>query len=185
MAEDAFDAILCLLSATSYTLRFAEDLEDVFPHVPFPGQPQVFQEAVRIGGEIRGVETFARPPADRYRPPGFVRVETQPLGVVAAVEYADAAITLCADGSGRITGLPQSVWEFAVSSYRVVPRWLDARIGLFADLALVTEFRDICGRVAELIDLFADADNVLEATLHEPLSREALGLGLAGHDANE
>src|SRR5262249_47408868 len=35
-AEDAFDAMLCLLSAGSYTLRFAEDLEDVFPHVPFP-----------------------------------------------------------------------------------------------------------------------------------------------------
>jgi hypothetical protein len=42
---------------------------------------------------------------------------------------------------------------------------------------LVTELRDICGRIAELLDLFAQADIVLDATLRETLSREALGLG--------
>lgn len=41
--------------------------------------------------------------------------------------------------------------------------------------AFFGEFIDICGRIAELIDLFAEADNILEAALHEPLSREALG----------
>src|SRR5215210_6364513 len=54
-AEEAFDAILCLLSAASYTLRFAEDLEDVFPHVPFPPGHEALQDAVRIGREIRVV----------------------------------------------------------------------------------------------------------------------------------
>lgn len=48
-AEDAFDAILALLSATSYTLRFAEDLEDVFPHVPFPSNHTLFLEAAALG----------------------------------------------------------------------------------------------------------------------------------------
>jgi hypothetical protein len=174
--EDVFDAILCLLSATSYSLRFAEDLEDVFPHVPFPAALPVFQEAVRIGREIRAVETFARGPADVHLRPDFVRVATQPRGVLAAVDYVDGSITLCEDGSGRTTGLPLSIWSFSVSGYRVLPRWLEARIGLPADLALMRELRDICGRIAELIDLFAEADNVLDATLHETLTREALGL---------
>jgi len=43
-AQDTFDAILALLSATSYTLRFAEDLEDVFPHVPFPSDHALFSK---------------------------------------------------------------------------------------------------------------------------------------------
>ena len=73
------------------------------------------------------------------------------------------------------------MWNFSVSGYRLVPRWLEARVGLPADLALVRELRDICGRIAELIDLFAEADIVLEATLHETLTREALGLGPGGH----
>ena len=184
-AEDVFDAILCLLSATSYSLRFAEDLEDVFPHVPFPHLSALFEGAVRVGREIRAVETFAREPGEVYRRPEFVRVLTQPRGPLAAVDYADGAITLCEDGTGRITGLPQAVWNFSVSGYRLLPRWLEGRIGLPADLGLVRELRDICGRIAELIDLFAEADTVLEATLHDTLTREALGLDPAEQDAND
>ena len=184
-AEDVFAAILCLLSATSYTLRFAEDLEDVFPHVPFPAQLAVLQSAARVGREIRAVETFARHPGEAYRRPDFARVATQPRGALAKVEYADGEITLCDDGTGRIVGIPQAIWEFSVSGYRLVPHWLEARIGLPADLALVRELRDICGRIAELIDLFAQADIVLEATLHETLTREALGLGPGGQDADD
>lgn len=184
-AADVFDAILCLVSAASYTRLFAEDLEDVFPHVPFPAQLTVFQEAARVGGEIRAVETFARPPGEAYRGRDFARVQTQPRGSVVRVEYADGEITLCDDGTGRITGIPEAVWSFSVSGYRVFPRWLEGRLGLPADLALVQELRDICGRIAELIDRFAEADIVLESTLRESLTREALGLEPARHDVND
>ena len=184
-AEDVFDAILCIPSASSYTLRFAEDLEDVFPHVPFPTQFTVFRDAVRLGREIKSIETFARQPAAAYLRRDFVRVTTEPRGAVAPVEYEDGAITLCDNNTGRITGLPEVVWDFSVSGYRLVPRWLEARVGLPADFALVQELRDICGRIAELIDLFAQADIVLEATLHETLTREALGLVAVEQDPND
>jgi len=42
--------------------------------------------------------------------------------------------------------------------------------------------RDICSRIAELIDLFAEADKFLEATLRETLTRAALGVGSGGRD---
>ncbi|MHB1111127.1 MAG: hypothetical protein ACYCZU_12535 [Devosia sp.] len=61
----------------------------------------------------------------------------------------------------------------------------EARVGLPANLAMVRELRDICGRIAELIDLFAEADIVLEATLRETLSREALALDPVMEDAND
>ena len=180
--EDVFDAMLCLLSARSYTRRFAEDLEDVFPHVPFPARHAVFEDAVRIGREIRAVETFGREPREAYRRPGFARVATQPRGAVAPVDYTDGSTTLCADGSGRITGIPETIWNFSVSSYHPLPRWIESRIGLPANLNLVRELRDICSRIAELIDLFTAADHVLDATLHETLTRAALGVGGGGQD---
>lgn len=183
VAEDIFDAILSLLSASSYSLRFAEDLEDVFPHVPFPARFEVFGEAVRIGREIRAVETFRRLPSEAYRRPDFVRIDSEPHGTLAAVEYLDGSIVLCEDGTGRVSGLPADVWAFSVTGYRVLPRWLEARIGLPADLALVREFRDICGRVAELIALFAQADIILADTLQETLTREALGFAAAEQHA--
>jgi hypothetical protein len=82
-------------------------------------------------------------------------------------------------------GIPQWVWEFSVSGYRLVPRWLEARIGLPADFNLVRELRDICGRIAELVDLFAQADNVLMATLQETLTRNALGFAAADGQERE
>ncbi len=180
--EDVFDTILCLLSARSYTRRFAEDLEDVFPHVPFPARHAVFEDAVRIGREIRAVETFAREPREAFRRPGFARVVTQPRGAIAPVDYTEGSITLCADRTGRITGIPVAVWSFSVSGYRLLPRWIKSRVGSPADLSLVRELRDICLRIAELIDRFAEADIVLEATLRETLPREALGLDAGGQE---
>jgi hypothetical protein len=171
--EDVFDAILALLSAKSYTRRFAEDLEDVFPHIPFPADPGVFARAVAVGREIRAIETFARPA--QAQPPGFCRLATEPFGDVVAVAYRDGEIALCADGSGRITGIPEAVWSFSVSGYRVLPRWIEGRIGLPADLALVRNFRDVAARIAELIHRFDEADLVLEATLGDTLTREELG----------
>ena len=150
--------------------------------MPFPARLAVFREAVRHGREIRAVETFARPPTAEYRRPDFARVATEPRGPVAAVTYTDGGVTLCADGSGRITGIPEAVWGFAVSGFRVLPRWIESRVGLSADLALVGELRDICSRIAELIDLFAAADRVLEAALRETLPRHALGLDARGRE---
>ncbi len=183
--DDIFDVILCLLSATSYTLRFAEDLEDVFPHVPFPARLETFREASRIGRQVRLVETFARPPAGRYLDRGFVRIVTQPQGVLTSVDLVEGSITLCADESGRITGLPPEVWSFSVSGYRVLPRWLDARVGVAVDLAFVRELRDVCGRIAELVELFDEADTVLAAALRDTLSREALGFGPRGQELDD
>ena len=175
-AEDAFDAILALLSATSYTLRFAEDLEDVFPHVPFPISPELFGEAAALGREIRAVESFARPSGPAFLNRTVARVETEATGVLHPSDWTEGELFLCANRTGRVTGINAAVWAFSVSGYRLVYRWLDARKGLPVDHALITSFRDLVGRIAELIDLFAHADHLLQRALGATLSRAALGL---------
>lgn len=171
-AADVFDAMLCLLSATSYTTRFGEDLEDAFPHVPFPADPAVFTEAARLGAAIRAVETFARPPSAPYR--GLARAVTAPTGPLQPSDWRDGEIALCADGSGRITDIPAPVWAFAVSGYRLLFRWLDGRRGMAIDAELIPELRDVVQRIAELLDLFAAADEILDRALADVLSRSAL-----------
>jgi hypothetical protein len=177
--EAVFDAILALLSASSYTLRFAEDLEDVFPHVPFPAERRLFEAAARIGAAIRQVETFARPPDPLYLTPDLASFQTSPNGPLARIAPGDwdgGALILCEDGSGQVTGIPGAVWSFAVSGYRLLPRWLAARAGLPVDHALMKEFRDIAGRINELIHRFDEADLVLQEALNHSLTREGLGL---------
>jgi hypothetical protein len=63
----AFDAMLALLSASSYTTRFAFDLEDDFPRVPFPPDPEVFGEAARLGARIRDLEGLGPAPGAGFR----------------------------------------------------------------------------------------------------------------------
>jgi hypothetical protein len=184
-AEDVFDTMLCILSASSYTRRFAEDLEDTFPHVVFPLRHDVFLDAVRIGREIRGVETFARDPRGAIERNDFVRLENRPRGPLADPVLVGEALSLCEDESGRVTGLPQAVWNFSVSGYRVLPRWLEARVGTTIDQAFFREFRDVCGRIAELIELFAEADRVLDAVLRDSLSREALHFAPQPREADD
>ena len=180
--EQVFDAMLALLSASSYTLRFAEDLEDVFPHVPFPSDHALFLEAARLGGEVRAVETFGRPPRSAFLTKATARIETAPSGALDASDWADSSFCLCADGSGRVSGVRQDIWDFAVSGYRLLPRWLDARKGLPVDNAILTGVRDLVGRIGELIDLFVRADTLLAKVLPATLSREVLGLGEAPRD---
>ena len=182
--EDVFDAILALLSATSYSRRFAEDLEDVFPHIPFPADHGVLMRAVAVGREIRAVETFTRPP--RKQPAAFCRLASEPAvgNVLANVTYRDGEIVLCVDGTGRVMGIPQAVWSFSVSGYRVLPRWIEGRKGLPADLGLIRELRDVAIRIAELIHHFDAVDLVLNDTLAHTLTREELGFP-APVDADE
>lgn len=184
LPQDAFDAILALLSASSYTLRFAEDLEDVFPHIPFPADPAVFARAVAIGREIRAVETFGRSPAALDMVSQLVTPPS--AGPLAAVDWIDGEITLRDDGTGVLAGIPKGVWDFAVSGYRLLPRWLAAREGESVDLTLVAAVRDVAARVAELIDLFDQADAVLIDALADTLGRDALGLSdAAGQDVDD
>jgi hypothetical protein len=178
-ADEVFDAILCLLSAQSYTLRFAEDLEDVFPHVPFPADHAVFVRAAQLGARIRAIQTFdpAHPPG-RLADPSFVRLSTAPTPG-AGLEPSDPEgdrLTLCADGSGQVDGLPAALWSFEVSGYPVLQRWLEGRANQPVDLALFDAFRDVCARIAEHIDLAAQADTILGEALGATLNRDALGI---------
>ena len=178
--QDVFDAILALLSATSYTTTFAEDLEDVFPHVPFPGDHQVFLDAAAIGREIRAVETFARKPGPVFLPSSLARLDTPPsAGSLGAVTWAEGAFALRPDGSGEVTGVSEAVWRFQVSGYRLLPRWLAAREGQPVDKALITAMRDVAGRIAETIHWFDKADLVLNLALAHTVTRHELGLAPA------
>jgi hypothetical protein len=183
--RDKFERLRARAGVGTMPNPIAEDLEDTFPHVAFPVRHAVFQDAVRVGREIRAVETFSRAPRGALERRDFVRLETEPRGEVAQTDLVGESLALCADGSGKIMGVPQAVWAFSVSGYRVLPRWLEARVGLPADLGFVREFRDICGRIAELIELFAQADRVLDATLGDSLSREALHFAPAPREADD
>ena len=147
----------------------------MFPHVPFPAQYETFAGAARLGSDIQAVQTFARPAAGLVDP-AFVRLETAPTpgACLSAGQPDGRRLTLCADGTGQVDGLPVALWDFEVSGYPVLRRWLEGRKNQVIDLALFDAFRDVCAQLVELADLYAHADTILTDALDAPLTRRAL-----------
>lgn len=180
--EAAFNAIIALLSASSYTMRFAWDLEEVFPHIPFPADAGLFEQAARIGAEIAALQCFARSPAAAFRSAKLVGQATgralkiPALGGAFLAQNDDfGSIPLLEDQSLRLANVPKRVWDFAVSGYRVFYRWLKAREGeALADIQ--RDACDITWRIEELLHWTDAADAVLEVALQRPLTKTGLGL---------
>jgi hypothetical protein len=186
-----FDTMLALLSASSYTTRFAFDLEDDFPRVPFPADPEVFADAALLGERIRDLEGLGPAAGAGFRSArlvgrasdGFLNVPSPQRAFAGAASVGAGSagtVALLPDRSLVIAGVPERVWAFQVSGYQVLYRWLRARNGESitgpSGAALLREALDIAWRIAELLDLFDRADSILARALEAPLTRADLDL---------
>jgi hypothetical protein len=180
--EEVFDAVLALLSASSYTTRFAHDLEDAFPHVPLPADPELFRRSAAIGNRIRELETHAAQPADRFRTAQLAGNHNgQPTRVppprqAFTPDGATGTISLTANGSFLIRGVSLRVWQFAVSDYQVIHSWISFRRGEPIDATFQRAVLDLVWRVEELIHLFDEADALLAESLANTLTRTDVGV---------
>jgi hypothetical protein len=90
------------------------------------------------------------------------------------------AVALQADRSLRIAGVSREVWNFSVSGYQILYRWLRARNGEAlsgeSGVELLRGALDIVVRIQELLALTERADDVLEQALTSTLKRSDLGL---------
>ena len=189
-ALDAFDAMLALLSATSYTTRFGFDLEDDFPHVPFPTDLDAFTAAVRIGARIRALEGFSAAPSPAFRIARLMGLASGPAMDVPAPRRAFAGsdgagtVALLRDRSLCLAGVSRRVWEFSVSGYPLLHRWLRARNGEgltgAGGSALLRSALDVVWRIEELLALFDQADGILAVALAASLTRAELGVPVPG-----
>ena len=192
--QEVFDCVLALLSATGYTTRFAWDLEDSFPHIPFPADAGLFRRATEVGARIRALQTFAADPDERFF---RGRIQGRVAGPVLDVPTPQSAfarqgdegtLALTRAGNMRVAGVPVNVWEFAISGYPVLYRWLRARRGQALDAAMHRSVLQLVARIGELLCLFDEADAVLEASLESPLSfgsQWRQGSGAAGSEGED
>uniref|UniRef100_UPI0025E5D8B5 type ISP restriction/modification enzyme n=1 Tax=Novosphingobium sp. TaxID=1874826 RepID=UPI0025E5D8B5 len=155
--------------------------------VPFPADPAVFARAAAVGREVRALEAFQRAPAPAFRTREFCKLVGEPdaTTAVAEITYSDGTLSAWRHGNAAVpafTGLPLAVWNFSVSGYRVLPRWIDGRKGLPVTLELLRELRDVAARIHELIHWFAQADLVLQDTLAHTVTRAGLGFPAPAHD---
>lgn len=132
--EDLAAYVYALLAHPGYFETFRVPLGSPGPRVPLTADPNLFAEAVSLGGQLLWLQTYAErfhasgrssrvPPVSGL---GWARsVSTIPADV-GEVHYARDTETIHV-GDGQVTGVIPEVWEFSVSGYPVVERWLGFR----------------------------------------------------------
>ncbi|MRH92806.1 N-6 DNA methylase [Nocardia sp. SYP-A9097] len=139
-AEDLLAYIAAVASHRGYTERFAENLRTPGVRIPLTADHQCWTDAVRLGREVLWLHTFGHRLVDpvQSRPHGAPRLsgERKPRVVETIPDTAEdmpESVGYSADtetlhiGSGRITPVPQEVWEYEVSGLKVVKHWFDYR----------------------------------------------------------
>ncbi|MBV8718967.1 MAG: N-6 DNA methylase [Chloroflexi bacterium] len=111
-----------LLSAPSYTQRFEEELRVPGPRIPLTLDPRVFAHGAALGEWLLALHTYKRVVAGDT---GVV----QPVGETFPTSWRyEASTQVIHVGDGEIGAVPQTVWDFSVSGYRVLNGWLRHRI---------------------------------------------------------
>jgi hypothetical protein len=129
---DLFAYCYAVLAGGDYTVRFAEELETPGPRIPLTADPQLFSEMVAFGRYLLWLQTYGERFAASQ--PGEIRHESVKLNVPISTLPNTAKDNRYEPGSGvlhvadgQISGVSESVWEFAVSGMPVVKKWLGYR----------------------------------------------------------
>lgn len=139
-ATEVLAYIAAVTAHSGYTSRFAEDLRTPGVRVPLTNDPELWADAVRIGGRVLWLHTYGTrftDPADG-RPAGPPKPATdQRAKVQVAIPgttsempdeiWYDAESATLHIGAGEVTPVRPEVWAYEVSGMKVVKKWFGYR----------------------------------------------------------
>lgn len=124
--------VFALLSTPGYQVRFSDELHDKDIRVPITADPELWAESVELGEQLARLHTFG----DRFAEGSAPRLAEDHLVVLGPItrlpedrsdfSYDKATQTLLVS-DGVIRGVKSAVWDFTVSGWPVVTRWLEQR----------------------------------------------------------
>lgn len=132
--EDVAAYVYAMLAHPAYQEVFAVELDTPGPRIPITADPALFEEAVNLGQRLLWLQTWG----ERFRGNGRGSLLPHVAGLgwegtVTAIPASPGDITYDSDtetlhvGDGAVSGVRAEVWEFSVSGFPVVQRWLHSR----------------------------------------------------------
>jgi hypothetical protein len=152
--EGAFDYVLAVLNAPSYTERFWRALEVDELRIPLTSSASIFDSMAALGERCRTAWTASKQSRSGI---AWTGSGSQPLGQAS---WAEGSIVFANDR--RIEGVERDVWDFEVSGYRVLRKWFAAREHWNLNVARSLEALSRVIAVYELIELGPELDQALQ-----------------------
>ena len=131
--EDFAAYVYGVLAHPGYTATFAEELEaEPGPRVPITRDPALFEKAVALGRELLWLHTYGeRYGVDTWPPKGVAKL-------VAAIPHEEEAYpeSFAYDpgtqtlrvGAGEIRPVSRAVWDYEISGWKPLQKWLKYRM---------------------------------------------------------
>ncbi len=129
-AEQLFAYTIGVLAGTDYTERFHAALDTPGPRVPLTADSVLFEQMTQHGARLIWMQTFGERFGEGQLPSSGIWWTVEPSRLPEAradIKYDPASETLRV-ADGVLNGLPDPVWNFAVSGMNVIPKWLGYRM---------------------------------------------------------
>jgi hypothetical protein len=180
IAEVVFFALAGVCASSSWLATQPLQSED-FPQVPLPGDAKMLLVASELGRRVADLTDPDQPVAGVT-----VGVIDTRYASVAVPDASPATVYLLYGTAGTDGGLwqggsvywdethawrnvPEEVWNYGVSGFRPLPKWLSYRIGVPLAASDREAFTHLARRIAALLDCAPDADDVFDAAKASPL----------------
>jgi hypothetical protein len=126
---DLFAYCYAILNAPDYADEFSEDLAVPGPRIPLTRNTALFARAIELGGRLVALHTFGERFVPTTIPQGSARIEKtiNPSPMPEHVNYKATTATLNI-GGGQVRPVLREIWEFSISGYKVLQRWLEFRM---------------------------------------------------------
>lgn len=157
--EKAYDYVLAVLSAPSYTADHWQALENDTLRVPLTDSPALFDQAATLGAMLREAWTREVP---RDPAVAWGGTSTSPLGSLPSRAPNG---TLTFGNSRTLSGVTTEVWEWEVSGYRVLREWWKPRLGWMVTVSEAKEAIAVVSAIRRIVDLGGQLDGTLAAAL--------------------
>ncbi len=135
LPEDVVSYCFALIAHDGYAAKFQEPLDKSPVRVPITADTELFSQAVNLGRELLWLQTFAQRFHSEDLPQGqipkvdglhWVTPVTNIPSTTKDIRYDEVNRELhIADGI--VSNVSPEVWNFEVSGYRVLEKWLGAR----------------------------------------------------------
>lgn len=156
--EAAYSYILAVLSAPTYTEHNWQALTGDALRVPLTEDVDLFDDIVGLGDRVRAAWELRVTPDPSIRWGGTPSQE--PLGDARW----DGNHIRFANGR-TIEGVTSAVWDFELSGYRVLARWLEARTHWRVTAERAREVQMTISAAATIVALFPELDSALQRLL--------------------
>ena len=165
--EDIFHYIYAILHAGTYRQRYADQLENDFPHIPLTTNRTLFHNLTSLGEQLVTLHLLQ---SEGINLPDFPESGNSEIKEVRWTEI-DQRVWI--NSTQYFAPIPREVWEFRVGGHSPAKKWLSDRESRALTFDEIQHYRHVCGVLDETVKIMEDIDNTITEYGGWPLENRA------------